>query len=79
MSLQEKREQANKLLADMRALNDAAIEQKRALNDEELAKFNAMERDFDELKAQINAIETQNQINLKILLMNIKMAIILNN
>lgn len=57
MNLQEKKEAANKLLADMRALNDKALDEKRAFSSEENEKFNAMERDFDALKDEIKNAE----------------------
>ena len=59
MSLQEKRDAANKLLADMRALNDNAIAEKRAFSSDENESFNAMERDFDALRDEIKALEDE--------------------
>lgn len=61
MNLQQKRDEANKLLADMRALNDKALDEKRAFTSEENERFNAMERDFDALKAQIESQEQAEQ------------------
>lgn len=66
MSLQEKRDAANKLLADMRALNDKAIAEKRAFSSDENESFNAMERDFDALRDEIKALENEAERNAKL-------------
>ena len=66
MNLQAKRDAANKLLADMRALNDKAIAEKRAFSSDENESFNAMERDFDTLRDEIKALESEAQRNSKL-------------
>ena len=66
MNLQAKRDAANKLLADMRALNDKAIAEKRAFSSDENESFNAMERDFDALRDEIKALESEAQRNSKL-------------
>ena len=66
MNLQAKRDAANKLLADMRALNDKAIAEKRAFSSDENESFNAMERDFDTLRDEIKALEHEAQRNSKL-------------
>lgn len=66
MNLQEKKEAANKLLADMRALNDKALDEKRAFSSQENEKFNAMEREFDALKDEIKNAELSEQRSAKL-------------
>ena len=66
MNLQAKRDAANKLLAEMRALNDKAIAEKSAFSSDENESFNAMERDFDALRDEIKALENEAQRNSKL-------------
>ncbi|WP_170019198.1 phage major capsid protein [Campylobacter sp. RM16190] len=55
--LQQLREEASKLLADMRGILATAEKENRSTTQEENAKYDAMERDFDAKKAEIQRFE----------------------
>jgi HK97 family phage major capsid protein len=51
-------ERAGKLINDMRVINDTAFGEKRAFTNEENAKYEAMEKDFDSVQREIKRIES---------------------
>lgn len=57
MSLEIKRDEAQKIINEMRALNDRAQNEKRDFTADEQAKYNALDARFDSLQAEIKRAE----------------------
>lgn len=57
MSLQAKRDEAQKIIIEMRALNDKASNENRDLSADELANYNNLDARFDALQEQIKRAE----------------------
>ncbi len=55
--LKDLRENAQKLLNDMRAIHSGASAQKRSMNDEENSQYERMQADFNESRKEIGRIE----------------------
>jgi HK97 family phage major capsid protein len=55
--LKEIREQMAKLLADMRAINDKALEEKREFTTDETESYEKMEADYDSLEAKAERLK----------------------
>lgn len=57
MTREQLQEKSQKLLHDMRALNDLVLSEKRAMSTDEQTKYDAMDADFDKIRAEIKRLE----------------------